>query len=48
MDKSKEKVFVEFLNWMLEQGQSMTSALDYAPVPEAVREKERDAIKLIR
>src|SRR5260221_14779053 len=30
-DKAKQKVFVDFLNWMLDQGQSMTAALNYAP-----------------
>ncbi len=46
-DKAKQKVFVDFLNWMLDQGQSMTAALNYAPLPDAVKEKEREAIKLI-
>ncbi|MBV9339996.1 MAG: phosphate ABC transporter substrate-binding protein PstS [Acidobacteria bacterium] len=47
-DKSKEKVMVDFLNWMLDEGQTMTSQLNYAPLPEAVKEKEHDAIKTIR
>lgn len=46
-DKTKEKVIVDFLNWMLEQGQTMTAALDYAPLPDSVRQKEREAIKTI-
>jgi phosphate transport system substrate-binding protein len=46
-DKSKQKVFVDFLNWMLDQGQTMTSQLNYAPLPDAVKQKERDAIKTI-
>jgi phosphate transport system substrate-binding protein len=47
-DKSKQKVFVDFLNWMLDQGQTMTSQLNYAPLPDAVKQKEREAIKTIR
>jgi phosphate transport system substrate-binding protein len=47
-DKNKEKVFVDFLNWMLDQGQNLTSQLNYAPLPDAVKQKEREAIKAIR
>jgi phosphate transport system substrate-binding protein len=47
-DKGKEKVFVDFLTWMLDQGQNLTSQLNYAPLPDGVREKEREAIKMIR
>jgi len=47
-DKGKEKVFTDFLAWMLDQGQGMTAALNYAPLPETVKMKERDAIKAIR
>jgi len=46
-DKSKQKVFVDFLNWMLDRGQTMTAQLNYAPLPDAVREKERAALKTI-
>jgi phosphate transport system substrate-binding protein len=46
-NKNKEKVFVDFLNWMLDQGQAMTGALNYAPLPESVKQKEHEAIKLI-
>jgi phosphate transport system substrate-binding protein len=47
-DKSKQKVFVDFLNWMLDQGQNLTAQLNYAPLPDAVKQKEREAIKAIR
>lgn len=47
-DKNKQKVFVDFLNWMLEQGQTMTADLNYAPLPDSVKQKEREAIKTIR
>jgi phosphate transport system substrate-binding protein len=47
-DKNKEKVFLDFLNWMLDQGQTMTSQLNYAPLPDSVKEKERAALKTIQ
>ena len=46
-DGTKGKTVTEFLDWMLEKGQSMTTQLDYAPLPDAVKEKEREAIKTI-
>jgi len=46
-DKNKEKIIVDFLNWMLEKGQSMTADLNYAPLPDAVKQKERETIKTI-
>jgi phosphate transport system substrate-binding protein len=47
-DKNKEKIMVDFLNWMLDQGQTMTTQLNYAPLPDSVKEKEREAIKTIK
>jgi hypothetical protein len=32
---------------MLDQGQNMTSQLNYAPLPDSVKEKERAAMKAI-
>ena len=46
-DKTKEKVIVDFLSWMLEQGQTMSADLNYAPLPDSVKQKEREAIKTI-
>jgi len=46
-DKTKEKVIIDFLSWMLEQGQTMTADLNYAPLPDSVKQKEREAIKAI-
>ncbi len=46
-DKNKQKVFVDFLNWMLDQGQNLSAQLNYAPLPDAVKQKEREAIKTI-
>ena len=46
-DKGKQKVFMDFLNWMLDQGQSMTAQLNYAPLPDSVKQKEKAAIQTI-
>ncbi len=43
-DASKEKAFVGFLNWMVDQGQKMTKDLDYAPLPTAVATKVKSRI----
>jgi phosphate transport system substrate-binding protein len=47
-DAGKEKTFVSFLNWMVDQGQGMTSALSYAPLPKAVASKVKSRIKEIK
>jgi phosphate transport system substrate-binding protein len=47
-DASKEKAFVDFLNWMVDKGQTMTSQLSYAPLPKAVKEKVKARIKEIK
>jgi phosphate transport system substrate-binding protein len=46
-DKGKQKIIVDFLTWMLDKGQTMSAQLDYAPLPDAVKEKERAALKTI-
>ena len=46
-DKGKQKVFADFLNWMVDQGQSMTAALNYAPLPDSVKQKVKTAIQTI-
>jgi phosphate transport system substrate-binding protein len=46
-DKGKQKILVDFLTWMLGQGQTMTAQLDYAPLPDELKKKEREAIKSI-
>jgi len=46
-DAAKGKVIVDFLNWMLDQGESMASQLDYAPLPDNVKDKVRARIKEI-
>ncbi len=47
-DASKGKVMVDFLNWMLDHGESMVTELDYAPLPDNVKERVRARIKEIR
>lgn len=47
-DAGKQKAFVGFLNWMVDQGQSMTSALSYAPLPKSVAQKVKARIKEVK
>jgi phosphate transport system substrate-binding protein len=47
-DANKGKIMVEFLNWMLNEGQSQVQSLNYAPLPKEVVEKERAVIKMIK
>ncbi|HEV2467784.1 MAG TPA: phosphate ABC transporter substrate-binding protein PstS [Candidatus Sulfotelmatobacter sp.] len=42
------KILNDFVNWMLTDGQSMTSALAYAPLPANVAAKEKEAIKQVK
>ena len=39
---------MDFLNWMLDHGRSMTSELAYAPLPDNVAAKVREAIKQVQ
>jgi phosphate transport system substrate-binding protein len=47
-DATKGKVMVDFLNWMLGQGESMVSQLDYAPLPDNVKSKVQARVKEVR
>jgi phosphate transport system substrate-binding protein len=47
-DAAKGKILADFLNWMVTDGQKMTSALSYAPLPDNVDQKVKDAIKQVR
>ena len=47
-DSAKRQAIVDFLKWMLGDGQKMTGALEYAPLPKEVVEKELQAIEKIR
>jgi phosphate transport system substrate-binding protein len=46
-DPKKGKIIADFLDWMVNDGQKMTSQLSYAPLPESVVEKVKAAIKQI-
>ena len=46
-DPKNGKILVDFLNWMVTDGQKTTSQLAYAPLPESVAEKVRAAIKQV-
>ncbi len=46
-DPAKGKILVDFLNWMLDQGEGMTAQLDYAPLPQNVAAKVRETIKQV-
>ncbi|MBZ5601658.1 MAG: phosphate ABC transporter substrate-binding protein PstS [Acidobacteriia bacterium] len=46
-DPVKKKAITDFLHWMLTEGQTMTAALDYAPLPKPVIAKETKAIAKI-
>jgi phosphate transport system substrate-binding protein len=46
-DAAKGKILVDFLNWMLDSGEKMTAPLDYAPLPDSVAAKVREAIKQV-
>jgi phosphate transport system substrate-binding protein len=47
-DAGKQKAFVDFLNWMVDKGQTMTSALEYAPLPKNVAAKVKARIKDVK
>jgi phosphate transport system substrate-binding protein len=47
-DATKKKAITGFLTWMMTDGQTMASALDYAPLPKAVVAKEQKAIAKIQ
>jgi phosphate transport system substrate-binding protein len=46
-DPKKGKILADFLNWMVIDGQKMTSQLSYAPLPASVVEKVKAAIKQV-
>lgn len=47
-DPAKGKILADFLNWMVSDGQSMTSALDYAPLPANVAAKVKQTIQQVK
>ena len=46
-DANKGKIIVDFLNWMLTDGQKMTNQLSYAPLPANVVDKVKATVKQI-
>jgi phosphate transport system substrate-binding protein len=46
-DPKKGKIIADFLEWMVNDGQKMTSQLSYAPLPDSVVEKVKAAIKQV-
>jgi phosphate transport system substrate-binding protein len=46
-DSAKGKKLVEFLNWALTKGEGMASSLDYAPLPEKLRDRVLERVKTI-
>ena len=47
-DAAKGKIISDFLNWMVTDGQKMTSQLSYAPLPESVVAKVKVAIQQVK
>ncbi len=47
-DPEKRRIIVDFLKWMLLQGQSMAETLGYAPLPQAIATKARAALDRLR
>ena len=43
-DATKQKSLVDFLNWMVTDGQKMTEQLSYAPLPQVVAERVKKTI----
>jgi phosphate transport system substrate-binding protein len=47
-DPAKGKIITDFLNWMVDKGESMAPQLTYAPLPQNVAAKVKQAIKEVR
>jgi len=47
-EASKGKILADFLTWMVDDGQKMTSELAYAPLPESVAAKVKGVIKQVQ
>jgi phosphate transport system substrate-binding protein len=47
-DPATGKILAEFLNWMVTDGQKMTSGLSYAPLPDNVVAKVKEAVKQVK
>jgi phosphate transport system substrate-binding protein len=47
-DPARGKNLVAFLKWAVTEGQKLSPALDYAPLPDAVQQRELQLIGTIR
>lgn len=47
-DPNKKKIIIDFLHWMMTDGQNMTEALSYARLPKEVQAQEMKAISKIQ
>jgi phosphate transport system substrate-binding protein len=47
-DPTKGKIIKEFLNWMLDKGESETTSLYYAPLPQSVSTKVRATVAQLK
>ncbi len=47
-DQAKGKVMVDFLNWMLDHGETEAASMTYAPLPKPVADRVRQTIKSIQ
>jgi phosphate transport system substrate-binding protein len=47
-DAAKGRKLVEFLNWAMTHGETIASSLDYAPLPDDVRQRVLERIKTIK
>jgi phosphate transport system substrate-binding protein len=47
-DAAKGKILADFLSWMTSDGQKLTTALDYAALPDNVAQKVKDTIKQVK
>lgn len=47
-DASKRKALIEFLNWMLADGQKAASQLNYAPLPAEVAQRVKQTITTLK
>jgi phosphate transport system substrate-binding protein len=47
-DKAQAKVFLDFMKWMLAEGQKYAGQLGYAPLPDSVIKLELEALKRIK
>jgi phosphate transport system substrate-binding protein len=47
-DAAKGAILADFLNWMVSDGQKLTAALSYAPLPESVAAKVKETIKQVK